>query len=160
MSSQHNWSYWFTYCGVGLVSRLPTRLVFGSFYNINTTLLLLMSTEDMSYWVSKFLEDCSLQIDNMVTKSCRERCEELGYKCGIGPVLVLHAITSAATWSICIWQCIWVLITLNNSKWWCMSSYCWEREISPRKNLEPSWESIEPEAEVVDMWEYPLCMYS
>jgi len=92
---------------VGLVCSqgLPTRLVFGSFYNINTTWLLLMSTEDMSYWVSKFLEDCSLQIDNMVTKSCREHCEELGYKCGIGPVLVLHAvpvpITCAATWSTC-----------------------------------------------------------
>ena len=26
-----------------------------------------------------------------------------------------------------------------------------EREISPRKYPEPSWESIEPEAEVVDM---------
>jgi len=36
---------------VGLVCSqgLPTRLVFGSFYNINTTWLLLMSTEDMSY---------------------------------------------------------------------------------------------------------------
>jgi len=52
---------------VGLVwsQGLPTSLVFSSFYNINTTLLLLMSTEDvlLSFKISGRL------IDNMVTKN-------------------------------------------------------------------------------------------
>ena len=38
-----------------------------------------------------------------------------------------------------------------------MPSYCIEREISPRKNPGPSWESIEPEAEVVHEYSESIC---